>query len=417
MHTTINILDQLMTLRFPDEVAMVLGISFNRKNLLALLRQNPRLIRPDGANASFTTMFFKITTIEGGHRNEISIIHKKTGFNLASESDISGFFRQRILRHFKARRYLLFTWDHGNGHEIFDTANQRPHGLESNKIVNSNPETPVLTMDELSRAIRWSLGPRKIHLLIMMNCNMQVFDTGYALRKNVKYLIAPQTTIGVLDYYYQHIFSHLAKKPHISPRALADYVIKSFRENVEDYGYAKNVVLSACRLKHVQEVARGMNKLATKYIAQLEVDRSGANRFRAAFQKTSDVDSGLNLKDLYSFLIALATDKKAADAEETRLLNELLNLERKIVFRKYTGPEVERSYHGLSIITPFEDKKIATAGIRRVASPEDPVQQFFKKSIFLRRSKWGEFMKMLKKIDLADARTAALATAGNGRSI
>lgn len=375
-------LQELMQIQFPDEVSMLLCISFNRNNLNAI--QNLDRDEIDKVSpALHTTMFFKITTTEGGRRNLFEMIAEKENFRIDEEDDLSEFLNDRILRHYKAKRYLMFTWDHGNGFEIFSSGDTPE---KTNKEVNA------LTMDELAQAIGWAMNDKKIHLTIMMNCRMQVFDTGYALRDHVKYLVAAETQLGFMEYDYLGIFSYLAQKPTVSPRALAAYVISSFKKKSLVRNTGRGVALSVCRLKHFNLIATILNQLATRLLRRLPQDFAC---IRDAFRAAERIQGG-NLVDLYSLLTELSA---GGTGEEQVLINQLFLLKYQGIYRRFIGADLfadnalaAERYNGISILSP----------IRRRLPPElfADVQKFLIPSPFRKNDEWDKLCRELERLDL-----------------
>ena len=57
------------------------------------------------------------------------------------------------------------------------------------------------------RRFKQGFGGKKIEIILMMNCLMQIIDTGYALRDSTRYLIASQLAMDLSGYNYTAIFS------------------------------------------------------------------------------------------------------------------------------------------------------------------------------------------------------------------
>lgn len=376
----ITMLGELIQIRFPDEISVLLCIRFNKNNLDAIVNANEELI-DETTPPNYTTMFFKITTIDHGHRNIMEVLAEKKDFRVNRKEDLAQFFTGRVLRHYTAKRYLMFTWDHGNGFEIFsDGTNQ----LKANKGV------AALRMDDLAKAIGWSMKDQKIHLVIMMNCSMQVFDTGHALRNHVKYLVAPETQLGFMEYDYFGIFSYLAHKPNVSPRALAARVISSFKEKSLTQGTGLTVALSVCLLKHFDLMAMLLNQLATKLLQRLPRD---FDCIRKTFNAAKRIQEG-TLLDLYSLLTELSAN---GTEEERFLINQLFLLKYRGVYRRFIGADLFNNdspaaelYNGISILAPVLPEDLFRDG---------NTKKFFMESEFLETSVWGELFRKLKDLE------------------
>jgi hypothetical protein len=67
----------------------------------------------------------------------------------------------------------------------------------------------ILWISELVDALNAGFGERRIDILMMSNCFMQTFETGWMLRKNVKYFIAPETLIQAYGYSYKGLLENI----------------------------------------------------------------------------------------------------------------------------------------------------------------------------------------------------------------
>lgn len=244
--------------------------------------------------------FFSLDLFEVLPRNNQEGVYemhkiKDTGIDFSREHAWEDAFLY-ILRKYgdSAKRTILFTWSHGAGFGI-NTENSRiirtanafsvnPQGHPTNSLEevrsnlyyasaklqtaatrilpfiksSNNGETGVyqkyqfvnnqaeicknleiLWMDDLSR-ILGEYQPRKIDLLVMMNCNMQLFENGYALRRSVRYFIAAESKLLMYGYDYHSLLRILNNTPSIKPRILAKAVINTFicyhrKEGRSDY--------------------------------------------------------------------------------------------------------------------------------------------------------------------------------------
>lgn len=200
----------------------------------------------------------------------------------------------KIREDFPSERFLLFTWDHGFGFGIFKSnplerrfpgANPFGGGFLGNNgnqfapatqnaneffvvnnnysietpisvtrdfsqargIIKKNIKTSMLTNDELRNTIKYHSAAPKVDLLVMMNCGMQMIETGYALHDAVNYLVAPETCIFWAGYDYEKIINTLCTNPDIETEDLGVFVLDTIQPYYEKKGsgkYFKDLVVS-----------------------------------------------------------------------------------------------------------------------------------------------------------------------------
>lgn len=104
------------------------------------------------------------------------------------------------------RRLLLSTWDHGSAFGIFNKTDKRlkvcgelHQAFTLQRVLKGLRNAPhiaqphCLGMEGLAKAIRGSFGVADV--LLLRNCFMQLFDTGYTLHDVARYLVAFEGTM------------------------------------------------------------------------------------------------------------------------------------------------------------------------------------------------------------------------------
>ncbi|HTJ12993.1 MAG TPA: clostripain-related cysteine peptidase [Dinghuibacter sp.] len=132
-----------------------------------------------------------------------------------------GMFRF-IRDNYPYKRLLLSTWDHGSAFGIFNKTDKRlkVHGelhqvFTLQRVLKGLRNTPhiakphCLGMEGLARAIRGSFG--KADVLLLRNCFMQLFDTGYTLHDAARYLVAFEGTMYFWTYDTDVLLGALGK--------------------------------------------------------------------------------------------------------------------------------------------------------------------------------------------------------------
>lgn len=370
----IEMIDHLMGIEIPNDVAILLCVHLNKKNIEALLARDITLISKNPIQEP-TTLFCEISY------NTFNNIKENPDFDITDEEDLSTYFKKDILEPFRANKYFMFTWDHGNGFGIFRQPDDAAVIIEKIAL-----RSRILTMDELADAILWAMGIKKIDLVVMMNCHMQVFDTIYAFRNNVRYIIAPQSAIPVSGYNYKAIFSKLSQAPNINASALAACVIESYGQENQS-ALVTNVSLSACNLKYSNLMTSLLDKLATAMALRLDADNK-LEELLNAFSKAITVHGAYNLIDLYSFLYNLT---KVATKDEVVWLKYIFLLKKKIVYKQHPdNAQNDYTHNGISIFSPM-----------RISPPELHIPKlirYFTGTAFSQDTKWGLLMTVLREI-------------------
>ncbi|MBT1696685.1 hypothetical protein KK083_07360 [Fulvivirgaceae bacterium PWU4] len=397
MRPLVQMLRKLTTVVLPDNIAIVFCINFFKGNLEAILQTNPDLVIPDRDMKNFTTYFFELVNI--GRTSAIKIIEERPGLLVTEPDDLQNFLVLKTLSKYQANRYLLFTWDHGNGFGIFSGA------TGPTEIIKSNVNVPVLTMEELSQALSRTMGERKIDLMIMMNCLMQVFNTGYTLRHNVEYLIAPQTLLGFEDYDYQKLFQKLVDDPGIPADALALYVIQCFTDNENTRGpfpVRLNMrAVSACNLNHFDKLGVLLAQLTVKLTHRLPTIFC---ELRRSFFQSQGVYLKPKLVDLFSLLNNLQTTEQ----DERQWIDEMLALEKQCVPRLFRGKGLPKSaprltYHGISISSPIEVPVARYSLIQKIMRffPRQPQKDML--LTYEATDAWSTLVKQMESMESAGA--------------
>lgn len=270
-----------------------------------------------------TTVFYKVSTIAASRYSTLVYITQSKKFDLKKSNDLKGFFREQILSKCLAKKYLLFTWDHGSSFGIFrDTPEplsshsqnsillQGNDGKRSLELTENgsmiNTDFDMLTMHDLQKAIKWAFAEVKIDLCIMMNCCMQYFDTGLTLSYVIKYLVAPETAIAYSGYNYIKIFDTLYNRPSISAKNLAKISVSSMKTKKYDDEGDKFLTdsytsLFANKLCYYPVIAKEVNKLSIYLLKQLRKNKGPVIIAR----KKCDFATQNKLIDFYHFLNSL----------------------------------------------------------------------------------------------------------------
>jgi hypothetical protein len=96
----------------------------------------------------------------------------------------------------------------------------------------------MLWVGELASALENGFAGRKLDILMMANCYMQTFESGWLLRKKVKYLVAPETIFKAFGYAFDKLMRLINTRPGIKPNELVktiknDFIAKWKKPDIE----------------------------------------------------------------------------------------------------------------------------------------------------------------------------------------
>lgn len=136
--------------------------------------------------------------------------------------------------------------------------------------------TDMLTMEELSAAIQAGFK-RTVDVMIMVNCNMQMIETGYSLRDNVDYLVGSESMFWVYGINYREVLWRLDNLDRLRPESLAKLCIETLKSRYERIDKLENlndVSFSVIDLKRMMPVYKKLDELAAILIDDIKKDKS-----------------------------------------------------------------------------------------------------------------------------------------------
>ena len=330
-------LQDLLEVEISDDIAIILCVNINKYSIKRFLSGVPGTQAPDGPE-KMTTVFYRILSSKneaGKCHSAVEFIYEKRNFDITNEDDVSYYFKQFVLRNHDADRYMLFTWDHGNGYGIFTHAYKKAsRGLKT------------LQMDQLSRAIELAFDTAKIDLMVMMDCDMLTLDTGYALRDTVKYLVASENALNAVGYNYQAIFKELIKNPDIASEKLAVFVIESYKSKVISEEDKEGAAVFACNLVDAFFYYEMCKKIFALFLA---ADPVLMDYIKLAKGGAYIVYPTAPLIDFGTFVKLLAR-QTGPESEITLLCDSLLTEEKQLMPADFIGPVVKETAPGPDLL-------------------------------------------------------------------
>jgi hypothetical protein len=182
----------------------------------------------------------------------------------------------------------------------------------------------MLTNDELNNALLDESGSKKVDLLIMMNCAMQMIETGYALHETVEYLVAPETCIFWAGYDYLSIINKLCEQPEISTEELGKYAVDTlpgYYANTPSAEYIDDLVVSLVKTSGSLQVKEVVDETASNLVRILKHQQEKIKGIRMDCEDlTAKYVEGVPFQyvDLLHLLDSLANDITGIDLGSVR---------------------------------------------------------------------------------------------------
>ncbi|MGC2063468.1 MAG: clostripain-related cysteine peptidase [Thermodesulfovibrionales bacterium] len=212
---------------------------------------------------------------------------------------------------------------------------------------------------------------RKIDILGMDACLMNMFEVNYQLRDAVLFCVGSEEVEPGDGWPYDSVLSALAAKPSMTPRGLSSLIVENY---IRSYRASDNVTQSACDMVKAGTVATAVDKLArllTKGLFSTAV-RMAIIQVRSRVQSYYTADY-VDLVDLCALMKEETADREIKTACSS-VIDALAN-NGMIVTSGFKGTDVSHS-NGVSIYFPL--KKI---------SP------LYVKLDFVKQTKWSAFLR------------------------
>ncbi|MGQ9623379.1 MAG: clostripain-related cysteine peptidase [Candidatus Caldatribacteriaceae bacterium] len=179
--------------------------------------------------------------------------------NSGSAEALSAFIRFAWER-YPANHYALVLWNHGSG--VKGTTKDISFDFTARDS---------LTLPELSFALTQGLSGKKLDLLGMDACLMQMIEVAYEVKDCARVLVASQENVPGAGWDYESLLSALSQNPFLSPEALPRVIVSSYIDFYRQSGipgqYTGQYTLSAVDLSGISELARYVDDLAGEILS------------------------------------------------------------------------------------------------------------------------------------------------------
>jgi Clostripain family len=295
---------------------------------------------------------------------------------------------------YRAKRYLLVIWDHGEGWREYRSralrvsraANRPKTGISG--IVRScsldEDKHSLLYNRDLQNSLQKTLS-RKLDVIGFDACLMSMIETGYAMRDVGEVMVASQELVPGNGWNYKLWLQKLMDNPKMTGRELGEAVVTAYQE---EYSGTEDTTLAATDLGVMPELADAVSKVADGIAKDLNNQLAIIKKARSDC-KTYAPTMRLPYIDLELFL---AQAEHGHPDEQVRVsIRRARDLLRRAVIANYAARGRLGKYgsQGLSIYYPDSEaafEQDADHEGYRKANSVFPVE-------FVRKNKWVDFLE------------------------
>ncbi len=105
-------------------------------------------------------------------------------------------------------------------------------------------DLPILWTTDLAAELGNCLGDQPIDVLILNNCYMQCIETGYALRDQVRFIVAAEGALGAIGYDYAALMRRILGQPGDDNERLVKGIIGDYAATISSEEQARQAVFA-----------------------------------------------------------------------------------------------------------------------------------------------------------------------------
>ena len=279
--------------------------------------------------------------------------------DMGDHRQLVDFFRWSAENH-PAEKYALVIWNHGSGWKPAARAagatNPETRAIAFDFDSKNSISTPAL--GEAMRAMS-SIISKKVDILVMDACLMQMIEIAWEIRDGVDYICASEDIEPDSGMPYYPVCAIMNKYPKISARALCVFTAGAFAEKFTKTSTPHTYsVVDCARLDGLKTALDGLCAYA---IAGKERLRDIAKKSAADSQRFTYADYA----DLGDFITRLSSD---GEDEELQLKCALVKAAYiKCVLSNKTSGDALKGASGISVYLPLRSVKQAYSSLKFTA--------------------------------------------------
>jgi len=386
-------------------------------NVIALVDGHPQWLAPYDAAWSRARLVHLQADPQIG-RITSPVLEEWGEADLGAPETLERFVRTALDR-FPARRYLFYTFAHGQG--VIDTrCYQAEVPAKTVSISRDDTSGRKLTMNQFHRALKQGLNSRRFDLMVLFSCLANMVEVGYTLSDVTHFMVSSQDEIRLVNnppgryqirgLRFEDLIARLQERPGADirnlGRALVDSHVNSYEKDVLLPGnagsdkacrYAGNMTLLDARsMPHLVKALDDLSRQLIRHVDDPQVVRA----MRAALSATQPFASFLNLEyyDLQGFVQHLRAGIHQPDLQSAcdRVLTVLA--QRILVYTRST-PDCSATGVSIYLSHPLVPENIYQTH-----------QFLYRANVFSRDTHWDEMIQVFRP------RLQAIGTAGPGTS-
>lgn len=336
-HSAMAMFRDMLSLDIPDDVCITICLRIPVDNVRKIDREyaGPPPAFPDQQ----TTLFYQVVRKDKAVArtgSKLNMLKEDRVFDITKKEDISDFFQSIVTGKQRADRYMLFTWGHGSAIGVFPFREIQ------------HPRYQLLIMTELKEAIlnTFVSAGQKVDIVVMMDCNMQYFDTGLMLHQaKVACMVAAEYGIDFQGYNYIAILSGLYGNTSIPTFDLARLAINTLQQSPTLRPHLNTAAFFATDLSFYDRLIPLINQLGRK----LKPDEA-----KTAITADNYLHTGSDLIDLFQLVDRMVA--RFGDTWEPELVKEFNAVREHMFIETFKGPGLMRPRpnipFGMSICVP-----------------------------------------------------------------
>lgn len=240
---------------------------------------------------------------------------------------------------YPAEKYILVIWNHGAG---WKKRTEVAKGISYDDQSHNNITTPQLGIATANIA---SILGKKLDILAMDACLMQMMEVLYEVRENVSYVVASEETEPGDGWPYHLVCPPLVQNPTMTPYEFAKLIPQAYAQSYP----SKSTTQSAVDCSKIDELAEKINNFA---VALNDAITSKPAEAKAA-------KDALNVVQKYAYpenvdlghIVKLIADKTQDEKVKAAASELLMVYEKAVIQNNVTGYSTKNST-GIAIYFP-----------------------------------------------------------------